>query len=157
VDRAALDAARSAGLEIGGWCPHGRLAEDGTIPESYPLRETESDVYSERTERNVLDSDGTLILYRNSLSGGTALTCSLAKRHGRPRLVVDLDSIPDPGRIASWIRQERIRTLNVAGPRESGEPGIYRRAFHFLSRVFRCRLDPDPPSRVLNSRTSDPG
>ncbi len=74
VDRAALDVAIELELPCGGWCPRGRLAEDGTVPDRYPLQETRSAEYAERTERNVIDSDGTLIIATRPLTGGTALT-----------------------------------------------------------------------------------
>jgi hypothetical protein len=137
VDRGALDAALAAGLPLGGWCPRGRRAEDGVIPARYPLRESESHRYAQRTEWNVRDSDGTLILTRAGISGGTALTARLAKRYGRPLLVVTLseDSRVDP--VLEWLRSEAIRVLNVAGPRESAQPGIQRQAAAFLQRVFR--------------------
>ena len=62
VDRAALDVAIMLGFAHGGWCPAGRLAEDGPIDAHYALRETASAAYDVRTERNVVDSDGTLVL-----------------------------------------------------------------------------------------------
>src|SRR5690606_4861542 len=62
VDRAALDAAMVCGVPVGGWCPRGRRAEDGPIPARYPLAETASSDYAERTRRNVLDADATLVL-----------------------------------------------------------------------------------------------
>ena len=86
VDRAALDVAVELEIPHGGWCPKGRLAEDGRIPDSYKLRETTSREYAVRTEQNVLDSDGTLILYRESISGGTELTLRLAEKHRRKGL-----------------------------------------------------------------------
>mgnify|MGYP003793290687 CR=1 FL=1 len=79
VDRAALDVAMQLGIPVGGWCPRGRRAEDGRIPDSYPLREASSVNYAKRTELNVRDSDGTLILSGGPLTGGTALTESLAR------------------------------------------------------------------------------
>lgn len=136
VDRAALDAAMALGLDVGGWCPAGRRAEDGAIPQGYPLRETESADYAVRTEWNVRDSDATLILYRGALTGGTALTAKLARRLGRPLLVRDLDSEPEPGEVALWLRANRVRVLNCAGPRESGAPGVGRAARALLERVF---------------------
>ncbi len=139
VDRAALDVALEAGVPCGGWCPLGRRAEDGRIPDRYPLRETESADYSERTERNVRDSDGTLIVTRGPLSGGTALTERCARRLGRPVLIVDLDK-DDPEHwaacIRDWIATHGIRVLNVAGPRESQQPGIYDAARQLLSTVL---------------------
>jgi hypothetical protein len=74
VDRAALDAALALNIPCGGWCPKGRKAEDGPIPERYPLQETSSADYRVRTEKNVTDSDGTLILTRGPVTGGTAYT-----------------------------------------------------------------------------------
>jgi hypothetical protein len=63
VDRGALDAALEASFPCGGWCPKGRKAEDGPIPARYPLKEMDGPAYRLRTERNVRDSDGTLILF----------------------------------------------------------------------------------------------
>ena len=128
VDRAALDAALALGLACGGWCPRGRLAEDGKVPDRYPLVETPSDDYEQRTEWNVRDSDGTLILYRGVLKGGSALTARLAERYDRPSLVLDLMSAPDPLLIREWIAKNEIRVLNVAGPRASASPGLYEQA-----------------------------
>ena len=84
VDRGALDAAIALGVPHGGWCPHGRLAEDGIIPARYQLRQTDSPEYHVRTEKNVQDSDATLILYRGEMKGGTKLTWQLAERHAKP-------------------------------------------------------------------------
>ncbi len=136
VDRAALDVALALGIECGGWCPRGRRAEDGPISPDYPLAETESQHYEDRTERNVLDSDGTLILTRGELGGGTALTHDLALRHGRPVLVVDLDRDAATAHVRDWIAAHRIATLNVAGPRESGRPGIHLAAKAFLEELL---------------------
>ena len=121
MDRAALDFAIRNGHEHGGWCPRGRLAEDGPIHFRYQLHETESAEYAERTERNVLDSDATLIVSRETeLSGGTAFTKFLALRHGRPLLVVhERNGVPGNARdLKAFLRQNKVRTLNVAGPRE---------------------------------------
>jgi hypothetical protein len=136
VDRAALDVALQIGIPCGGWCPRGRRAEDGAIPDSYPLRETPSTAYPQRTEWNVRDSDGTLILTRGRLTGGTALTVRLARRAGRPVLVVKLGRRPEPGEVAAWIGRQGIATLNVAGPREGDNPGIAAEAEDFLLRLL---------------------
>ncbi len=136
VDRGALDAAIALGIPHGGWCPRGRLAEDGTIPTDYRLRETPSSDYPVRTEQNVVDSDGTLILYRDRLFGGTELTRRLCVKHGRPVLAVDLAAVEDPDGIRRWLCEHTIRVLNVAGPRESSAPGIGDDAMRFLCRLF---------------------
>jgi len=141
VDRAALDVAMARGVPHGGWCPRGRRAEDGRIPDRYALREHDSPAYAARTERNVVDSDGTLVLTIGDPEGGTALTVQLAARHRRPCLVVDLDDPPAPATVVAWIDAHAVRVVNVAGPRESTHPGIHDRAAGFLQRIFAD--DPD--------------
>ena len=132
VDRAALDVALELGLPCGGWCPKGRRAEDGAIPERYPLQETSSVAYPRRTEKNVRGSDGTLILTRGRPDRGTALTRRLAERHKKPCLVLDLEKDPDPGAVRTWAAAQAVQVLNVAGPRESAKPGIQEQATRFL-------------------------
>jgi len=132
VDRAALDVALELGTLHGGWCPRGRLAEDGAIARRYQLTETESSDYAVRTEKNVLDSDGTLILCREETSGGTELTRRLAFQHGKPCLVVDLNRPPPADDVHRWIFENEIETLNVAGPRASQNRGIACQARQFL-------------------------
>ena len=137
VDRAALDVARRHDIPHGGWCPRGRRAEDGEIPGYYMLSETPLEEYSQRTEWNVRDSDGTLIITRGEPSGGTALTVDQARQYDRPLLFCDLDREPQPvEEIRSWIEEWDIHVLNVAGPRSSELNHIYEDAVELLSRVF---------------------
>jgi nucleoside 2-deoxyribosyltransferase len=137
VDRAALDFALRNHLPCGGWCPKGRLAEDGPISEEYPLQETASTVYAERTRMNVEDSDGTLILYQDELSGGTKYTAEYAAAKEKPLLQIDIgkDTIAFRS-ISVWIEANHIKALNIAGPRESACHGIYDKAFDFLEQLF---------------------
>jgi len=123
VDRAALDAALAAGLPCGGWCPRGRAAEDGTIPARYPLRETPSADPSQRTRWNVRDSDGTLVICSPPPTGGTALAMDHARALGKPVMVVDEGT--QLAHLCGWIDHHLVRVLNVAGPRESEQEGIY--------------------------------
>lgn len=137
VDRAGLDAAMEAGIPIGGYCPKGRLAEDGTVPERYELMELTKGGYSARTEKNVVESDGTLILNIGKLTGGTMLTVKYAKKHNRPYMVVQLDASLQPESVVQWIMNNDILVLNVAGPRESKFPeGVYLQSVSFLRSVF---------------------
>jgi hypothetical protein len=140
VDRAALDVALALGIPCGGWCPRGRAAEDGLIPARYPLQETDSHDYAERTRRNVIDSDGTLILAIGELHGGTLLTAQLAEKNGKPCLIIDLASPPMPGKVHSWIREHEISVLNVAGPRETQHPGMHALASGFLDELLRQQI-----------------
>jgi hypothetical protein len=136
VDQAALDAAAEAGLACGGWCPKGRSNEAGRIDDRYPLIETPSADPAQRTDRNVRDGDGTLIIARPPLTGGTALTHRLARRRGRPCLVVDPRDGTAPVVIRRWLAEHGIRTLNVAGPRESSRPGTHDEALALLRLTF---------------------
>jgi hypothetical protein len=143
ADRAAWDVALALGIEIGGWVPLGRLAEDGRIPDRYPgLRECDSEAYEIRTERNVRDSDATLVLAFGPPLGGTALTERFARSHHKPRFRVDLSrSSPEEcaTRVRQWLAREGPRTLNVSGPRLSEEPRIVRA----VSKVLRRALADD--------------
>lgn len=136
VDRAALDTALELGIPCGGWCPKGRRAEDGSIPARYPLQESSSSEYPARTDLNVQDSDGTLILTWGPPAGGTLLTLKLARKHHKSLLVLDLSEGPDPNDVRVWASKNGIRILNVAGPREGEAAGIHEKAFHFLQKVF---------------------
>ncbi|HEV8254001.1 MAG TPA: putative molybdenum carrier protein [Vicinamibacteria bacterium] len=138
VDRAALDAALELGLDVGGWCPRGRRAEDGRIPDRYPLHETSSSAYPARTAANVREADATLILTRGpATSRGTALTRRLAAAHGKPLREVDLTAGPRPEAVREWLDQLAVKTLNVAGPRLSEAADIYAHARAFLLAVLR--------------------
>jgi predicted Rossmann-fold nucleotide-binding protein len=137
VDRGALDAALLAGIPVGGCCTKGRKAEDGPIPDRYPLTELSSDNYRVRTEQNVKDADATLVLTVGTLTGGTALTIQLARRHGKPYLVEALDGEPDPVALVKWLVAHEVKVLNVAGPRESRRPGfVHKQTVVVLRLVF---------------------
>jgi len=142
VDRAALDVALAMGIACGGWCPKGRRAEDGRIPSRYPLVEIVSPAYSQRTKRNVQESDANLILCRGEPRGGTLLTVRTAARLGKPCLAVDVGAPTAVAEIRAWLRGKAIRTLNVAGPRESQSPGITFEATQLLHELFARRPSP---------------
>ncbi len=139
VDRAALDAALSSGVVCGGWCPPGRTAEDGLIPEHYPLKEIVKGGYRQRTLKNVQDSDATLIIYFNELSGGTALTVAFCLKQKKPFKLIDGDEI-DAQRAAQLIKafidRHAVRTLNVAGPRAGGESRAYSYTYQILLKAL---------------------
>jgi len=131
VDRGALDAALELGNPCGGWCPRGRAAEDGHIPERYPLSEIDGG-YAERTRRNVADADGTLILHRGCLSQGTLLTLEVCRELDKPVCLVDAEtSSPAMAAIEAreFIETHGIERLNVAGPRESQWTHAHEYAF----------------------------
>jgi hypothetical protein len=143
VDRAALDVAHEAGARCGGWCPAGRRAEDGVIPESYPVTELASGGYIERTEANVRDSDATVILHFGALRGGTQATREFCDALGKPCLLIDGDEIAADAaaaRIAEFVQRVDARRLKFAGPRASQAPRAYAYALDTVSRVLQpCR------------------
>src|ERR1035438_8624445 len=123
VDRGALLAALGGGFPCGGWCPGDRAAEDGPIPARYLLTPLARGGYRERTRKNVLDSDGTAILFHGVLGGGTLLTLNLCKREGKPPVVIDASKISESAaadEIARFVDEHEIKILNIAGPRLSG-------------------------------------
>ena len=123
VDRGALDAALGSGFPCGGWVPGDRMAEDGVISDRYPLTPLPNGNYRQRTRLNVVDSDGTVILYDRSLSGGTHLTRDLCELLNRPCILISARETPDPiaaaETVLKFIEDNNIETLNVAGPRLS--------------------------------------
>ena len=137
VDRGALDAAIALGIPHGGWCPRGRGAEDGVIADKYQLQEHASRDYAERTRQNVIDSDGTLILYRERLQGGTLLTHRFAQQLNKPLLRMRLDRPVHYDRIVLWLQTSSIRVLNIAGPRGSSHSGIAMLAFEVVCKLFQ--------------------
>ncbi len=138
ADRGALDFAIRHGYTHGGWAPRGRQAEDGLIPRKYQLMELADAGYRQRTRRNVKDSDGTLIVNVGELDGGSLATKVFAQRLRKPHLVVQLDrdvTVDGAFSILGWLREHSVKTLNVAGPRESKRPGIYRRTVELLEAI----------------------
>jgi hypothetical protein len=139
ADRGALDFAIKHDTPHGGWVPKGRKTEDGTLPEKYNLREMATGSYPKRTEKNILDADGTLIISHGPLTGGSARTRELAKRHSKPWIHIDSKTIPyvDAARmIREWIERNAIGVLNIAGPRASKGSEIYQATMTLLERTF---------------------
>jgi hypothetical protein len=164
VDRAALDSARAMGLyEWGGWCPKGRLDENGEIPDIYfnsdrlncGLREAESSRYTQRTALNVIDSDATLILKSGIITPGTKLTIKVCRRKTKYYVICDPSKSYNVKRAVKFIVEQGVEVLNVAGPRESSRPGIYDQSKIFITDIlhmvfqfqqFGIKIwDPKPP------------
>jgi hypothetical protein len=128
ADRAALDAAIEAGVTCGGWCPAGRMAEDGIIPERYPLTPLpDGGGYDQRTRRNVLDSDATVIVSFGPPTGGSETTRVAALAAERPLLVIDAATTSAEAaaeQIAEFAQAHHVGVLNVAGPRASEQSDI---------------------------------
>lgn len=154
VDRAALDLALARGLPCGGICPRGRRAEDGRIADRYPLTEARFSAYWWRTVGNVWQADATLVITRGAPAGGTRLTVRAARCLGRSLRVVDMaapgfDPEVAAAQIRQWLDAAGVRSLNVAGPRESQAPGIYDQVAALLERV----IGNSPPHPLTRARS----
>ncbi|MFO8239670.1 MAG: putative molybdenum carrier protein [Dissulfuribacterales bacterium] len=139
ADQAALDVAIEKGIPYGGWVPKGRLTEAGMLLEKYQLKEMETASYPLRTEQNVIDSDGTLIVSHGELTGGSAYTREMAEKHGKPWIHIDADETPMKEAINliwSWIDENQVEVLNVAGARASKDTKIYPRARAILEALL---------------------
>lgn len=148
VDRASLDVALALGIPCGGWCPQGRWAEDGAIPLHYPLMECERIEPALRTELNVRDSDATLVIGDGQESDGTALTIEFARRYKRPLLVMDPKRWA-PGDFYAWFELHQPRILNIAGARESTNPGIYEQSYGLLLALLTNLMSKSATERQL--------
>lgn len=141
VDRAAMDVALDLKLPLRGWCPKGRLAEDGLIAPLYPMQETDSEDVAIRTEWNVRDSDATWVLSCGKPSDGTPLTSKLAKQYDRPLLETDITADLTEDLFIGWLQKNNVRILNIAGPRESHNPGyVYSSSRILISRMLSRTL-----------------
>jgi hypothetical protein len=140
ADIAALDVALRHDFPHGGWCPKGRKSVDGPIPSRYLLTETPSSSYLQRTEWNVRDSDGTVVFtLAAEATGGSLKTIQFALKHGKPFVHIARSGAgyTDPAlRFQQFVDEHRIGTLNVAGSRESKEPGINRWVMEVLENAF---------------------
>jgi hypothetical protein len=154
VDRGALDAALDLGIECGGWCPAGRLAEDGMIPERYPVIELTDGGYAERTAQNVADSNGTLVISNGEPIGGTCDTVERCVEMQKPYLIIDCKLVPINqaidlalGFVSQLSSRANVRdltsvrgmtiVLNVAGPRASQWPEGHALTYQIMSAILR--------------------
>ena len=158
VDQGALDAAIKYSYPYGGWIPKGRLTENGPLPDEYRLKEMPTKNYPDRTEKNVLASDGTVIITHGKLTGESALTKKLAKKHKRPCLHIDLNKTPAfiaASEINNWGIKHGIEILNVAGPRASKDPKIYQDTRYIIEGVILLGLVKAQAGSLLTDHDMD--
>jgi Circularly permutated YpsA SLOG family len=147
VDRGALDAAIAAGFPCGGWCPADRSAEDGIISDRYGLTPFPGWGNRKRTRQNVIDSDATVILHFESLSGGTRLTRNLCALEKKPFITLDARRMAEPAAAAAiceFVAENNVQILNVAGPRLSGWAEGYGFALGVMGEVIARARGTDP-------------
>jgi hypothetical protein len=150
VDQAALQVAIDLGIDHGGWCPPGRICENGIIPSYFDLSETPVECdptapdipRSQRTFWNIRDSDGALIFSDGTKlqsDRGTKLAIETSKKLGKPYFVIDLNAEIDLNKVKEWMRKFEIEILSVGGPSENTSPGVYQKAYQLLRKLFVIR------------------
>lgn len=161
ADRAALDAAIKLGIPHGGWIPKGRLTEKGPLPDKYNLMEMPSTSYSSRTEQNVIDANGTLIISHGKLTEGSDYTRKMAIKHHRPWLHINLNKTPAfkaANLVSSWTKENTIEILNIAGPRASKDQRIYQDVSKLIESIYYLGLmktsQPDSQTPQKNNRSA---
>lgn len=142
ADRGGLDAAIEMGVPHGGWCPKGRRSEDGVIPSKYDVKETSAPGYAKRTEMNILTADATIVFTMGQVGPGSGKTLSFAKGVGKPVLLVDVQHLgldESANAVEGWLQGlgKDSLTVNVAGNRESGAPGVGEMTRMVMAEVIR--------------------
>jgi len=135
ADRAALDFAIDNNIAHGGWIPKGRKTEEGPLSLKYHLQEMPTGDYSKRTEKNVLEAEGTVIISHCFLNGGSALTREFAIKHKKPWIHIDVKEMflkEASSKFVSWLEENKINVFNVAGPSASKDPAIYDATLRLL-------------------------
>ncbi len=159
ADRAAIDLAIKLSIPHGGWIPRGRKTESGPLPLKYRLREMDTADYPSRTKQNIQDSHGTVILSRGRLTKGSELTKVFAKIAGKPNCHINLannDSFEAAIILQSFILENQIEILNVAGPRASNDPGIYGDVKSILEAVLYMMFLDSPEEETIKALIPTP-
>jgi len=129
ADQGALDVAIKYSIPHGGWIQKGRKTQSGMIPRKYHLDEMSTASFKDRIEKNVIDSNGSVIITYGTITGGADYCRKMAQKHGRPCLHIDLNTISEftaAIRLHAWIIENDIEVLNVNGSRASEDSSIYK-------------------------------
>lgn len=166
VDRAALDIAIKYKIKHGGWCPSGRKAEDGIIPSQYQLQEApapsaeqslnQEAIYNIRTELNARDSDGTLIILKTEPIGGTLYTLEMLKKYQKPYFLYNITTHSNMDTLVTWLSENKIQKLNIAGPRASQTLGIYESTYQVLQQMLNQPLPKQQFNTVTEAKPTQP-
>lgn len=157
ADQAGWRAAKACGIETGGWMPKGFLTEDGPRPEFselYGAKETHSSTYPPRTRDNINASCVT-IWFGDPKSKGGKLTIDWARQRGSFVYIIEnVRSEWKPPHVARHVENAfeqqrwfpkgspgRDRTINVAGNRESSNPGIGEWVEGYMREVFQIMTE----------------
>jgi len=169
ADQAALDVAMKLGFPHGGWIQKGRKTQSGILPEKYRLKELPTAGYKQRIERNVIDSDGTVIISHGEPTGGAEYSRKMTDKHHRPCLHADLkenSTFVIASKINTWVLEHNIEVLNVTGSRVSEDSTIYKDTLDIVEGAILLglvqstpgdRLGDDDASEYLDKDRIPPG
>jgi hypothetical protein len=140
ADQAGWRAAQACGISTGGWMPFGFLPEEGPqrwFANVYHAREMPTKSYPARTLKNVQDSDATL-WFGTTDTPGAKTTLKACERMRKPVMKITPSHVVLASDVVEWLlRNPQIERLNIAGNRESKNPGIGERVERFLTAVFK--------------------
>lgn len=115
---AALDAAIKLDIPHAGWCYQGRKTDAGVLAEHYNVKEIDNPSYFERLEKNIIDSEGTIIFSWGQPAVGPKAVKDLADRHNKPLLNVNLKEHTlnhTVNLIRKWMTDHHINTIYFTG------------------------------------------
>jgi len=148
AEQAALDVATKLDIPHGGWIQKGRRAQRLKLPEKYQLDEMPTASFKKRIEKNVIGSDGTLIISHGELTGASDYSQKMTDKHNCPSLHIDLNKIPAfiaALKMNAWVVENNIEILNVAGPKTSEDPNIYKATMDILESAYYLSQVEDKP------------
>lgn len=140
ADQAGLAFGKDNSYRTGGWAPRNWETEDGpqqTMLQNFGLKQMFLSGYAARTEANVRDSNGTVIFAKNLNSSGTKLTTACCHKIGRLIFYPVFNEFWQDSHFRDWLIKNKIKTLNVAGNRESITPGVYQFTYDFLTKALK--------------------
>ncbi|MFC1857451.1 YpsA SLOG family protein [Thermodesulfobacteriota bacterium] len=139
VDQAAVDIAIKLDISHSRPDMDEHKSKEGSVSHKSHLESIPPPGYANVCKQNVIIAEGTLIVARGELTGGSLYTRDLAIQHHRPWLCIDLSQTAGftaAMNINKWIQGNSIEILNVAGPQKYKEPQIYQAALKLLEAVY---------------------
>jgi predicted Rossmann-fold nucleotide-binding protein len=142
VESAALDAAIKLGIPHKGWTYRRRKTEADASKEQYNVREIFNPSYFERLEKNIIDSEGTVILTYGQLIRGSIATKDLAKKHNKPCLLLELNEYTRNHAISSirkWMENHDIGEIFFTGSKPIASPNLNEDVIQIIQGI--CQVE----------------
>jgi hypothetical protein len=114
ADQGGLMAAFENSVKTGGTAPAKYMTTRGPAPLLQTFGLKAEGTLQTRTKRNIIDSDGTVILSSDLSSAGTLLTIRLCKELCKPYLVLDISDLCETIANSEMFQISQIRTHSIA-------------------------------------------